>query len=67
MRHILHLVQFIMSMALQQGFYLKYFSDFSGAKISFIVNYSAAKGHRNRFLTTKDFLLKSLLSLLCNK
>lgn len=64
MRHILPIVQFIMSMALQQAFDLKYFSDCSGTKISFMVNYS---GHKNLFLTSKDFLLKSLLSLPCNK
>jgi len=65
MRHMLLIVQFIMSVALQQGFYLNYFSDFSGTEISFIVNYS---GHRNLlFLMSKDSPLKSLLSLLCNK
>lgn len=65
MEHILLVVQFIMSVALQRGFYFNYFSDFSGTKISFIVNYS---GHRNLlFLTSKDSLLKSLLSLPCNK
>lgn len=47
MRHILPTMQFIMFMALQQGFYLKYFSDLCGTKISFIVNYS---GYRNLFL-----------------
>lgn len=43
MRHVLLIVQFIMSVACQQGFYLNYFSDFSGAKFSFIVNYSGCR------------------------
>lgn len=43
MRHILLIVQFIMSAAFQRGFYLNYLSDFSRAKISSIVNYSGLR------------------------
>lgn len=54
------MVQFIMLVALQWGFDLKYMSDFSRAKISSTVNYS---GLRNLlFLMAKESLLESQLS-----